>query len=225
MNALLSAILEDDASRVKQLLREDPGLAVRQVAVAKLYDDKIFHWVYAGDTALHLAAAGYRDSIAKALLKAGADPNAAANHRRGTPLHYAADGSATSPAWDPKRQVKTLRLLLDAGAKVHAQDKNGATALHRAVRTRCAAAVACLLDAGANPALLNLPGSTPFHLAVQATGRGGSGAATAHAEQRKIIEEFLERGISPTIRDAKGKTVVEWAKSAWIREFLSEGAP
>src|SRR5271165_1681722 len=28
------------------------------------------------------------------------------------------------------------------------QDKNGATALHRAVRTRCAAAVACLLEAG-----------------------------------------------------------------------------
>jgi hypothetical protein len=66
--------------------------------------------------------------------------------------------------------------LLEAGADIHAQDKNGATPLHRAVRTRSAAAVQFLLDAGADPAIKNKPGSTPFHLAVQNTGRGGSGA-------------------------------------------------
>src|SRR5439155_2835152 len=141
------------------------------------------HWIYAGDTALHLAAAGYRVEIARLLLAAGADPNAATNHRQSRPLHYAADGYITGPAWDAKRQVKTIRCLLDAGADVNAPDKNGATPLHRAVRTRCSAAVKLLLQAGADPTRRNRPGSTPFHLAVQNTGRGGSGAEIARAAQ------------------------------------------
>ena len=58
--------------------------------------------------------------------------------------------------------------------------------MHRAVRTRCAAAVKLLLKAGADPRLRNKPGSTPFHLAAQDTGRGGSGTAQAKAAQRRI---------------------------------------
>ncbi|PYI84861.1 MAG: hypothetical protein DME26_12505 [Verrucomicrobia bacterium] len=163
-----------------------------------------------------MAAAGYRHKIARTLLAAGADPNAAANHRRSGPLHYAADGYIVGPAWDPKRQVKTIRLLLNAGADIHAQDKNGATALHRAVRTRCAAAVCCLLDAGADPTQKNVSGSTAFHLAVQNTGRGGSGAEIAIAAQRQIIGEFLSLGVSPGLKDGKGKSVSDCATSTWI---------
>ena len=37
--------------------------------------------------------------------------------------------------------MKAIRCLHDAGTDVNAADKNGATPLHRAVRTRCAAAV------------------------------------------------------------------------------------
>src|SRR5204863_619664 len=119
MNTILSAILDNNQARVRELLKADRGLAVRRVEEAKLYESKIFHWLYAGDTALHLAAAGYRDQIARTLLAAGADPNAAANHRRSGPLHYAADGYIVGPAWDPKRQVKTIRILLNAGADIH----------------------------------------------------------------------------------------------------------
>ena len=158
--------------------------------------------------------------IAKLLLAAGADPNAARNHRRSGPLHYAADGCLENPAWDPKRQVAMIQLLLEAGADIHAQDKNGATPLHRAVRTRCAAAVECLLDAGADATIRNLPGSTAFHLAVQNTGRGGSGAERAKAAQREIIRMFLKRGVSTRLKDAKGKSVMEWVKSDWIREMI-----
>lgn len=221
MDKLLQAILADDRPRAEKLLQADGALAMGQVQSAKLYQSQIFHWIYVGDTALHLAAAGYRVEIVRRLLAAGADPNAAGNHRQSGPLHYAADGYITGPAWDARRQVKTIEVLLKAGAEINAPDKNGATALHRAVRTRCAAAVRCLLQAGADPELKNKPGSTPFHLAVQNTGRGGSGAEAARAAQRQIIEEFLALGVSRSLQDGKGKSVLDCAKSGWIRDLLT----
>lgn len=224
MNTILSAILNNNQARVRKLLQTDPGLVVQCVEKATLYESKIFHWFYVGDTALHLAAAGYRDKISRTLLAAGADPNATANHRRSGPLHYAADGYIVGPAWDPKKQVETIRILLNAGADLHAGDKNGATALHRAVRTRCAAAACCLLEAGADPTRKNISGSTAFHLAVQNTGRGGSGAEIAIAAQRQIIEEFLSLGVSPALKDGKGKSVSDCATSNWIQNLLSEYA-
>jgi hypothetical protein len=223
LDAMLSAILDDDRPKVKALLKADRELAIRRIGEPKLYQSKIFHWTYAGDIALHLAAAGYRVEVIRLLLAAGADPNAAMNHRRSGPLHYAADGYITGPVWDSKRQVKTIRCLLEAGAEVNAQDKNGAAPLHRAVRTRCAAAVQCLLEAGADPTLRNKPGSTPFHLAVQTTGRGGSGAEEAKAAQRQIIKTFLSLGMSTGLKDGKGKSVLDCAKSGWVRTLLTGG--
>jgi ankyrin repeat protein len=222
MNELLAAIVKDDMSAVKRLLATDSALATRLIWAPKLHQTGIFHWIYAGDTALHLAAAGYRTQIVRLLLAAGADPNAAANRRHSGPLHYAADGYITGPAWDAKRQVATIRCLLAAGADVNAPDQNGATPLHRAVRTRCAAAAECLLDAGGDPARKNKPGSTPFHLAVQNTGRGGSGADIARAAQRQIIELLLARGVSTALKDGKGKTVLDCARSDWIRDLLTK---
>jgi hypothetical protein len=221
MNILLRAIFEDNRNKVKNQLQKNPELAKERIEEAKLYRGKIDHWIYLGDTALHLAAAGYRVEIVRGLLAAGADPNSAMNHRQSTPLHYSADGYSIGTAWNPARQVRTIRCLLDAGAAVNAQDKNGATPLHRAVRTRCAEAVRCLLQASSDPKVKNKPGSTPFHLAVQNTGRGGSGAEAAIDAQRRIIKEFLSWGVSPHLKDDKGKSVLDWARSGWIRELLS----
>lgn len=220
LDTLLAAIVDDDRARVKTLLKADAGLAAGRLSKPRLYRSGILHWLYAGDTALHLAAAGGRVEIVGLLLAAGADPNAAANHRHSGPLHYAADGNPGRPGWDAARQVKTIRRLLDAGADVNAADKNGATPLHRAVRTRAADAVACLLEAGADPLRKNKPGSTPFHLAVQDTGRGGSGYAEARDGQRRIIAAFLAMGLSTSLKDAKGKSVRDWAKSDWVRDML-----
>src|SRR5580698_2123385 len=119
MEAILTAIVDDDRARVGKLVKSDPRLATGLIATARLYQSKIVHWIYVGDTALHLAAAGYRVEIVKLLLAAGADPNAAGNHRQSNPLHYAADGYINGPAWNPKRQVKTLGVLLDAGADIY----------------------------------------------------------------------------------------------------------
>lgn len=218
---LCVAILEDDRPKVRELLDADPVVTERDVAVEERYEVKIAHWIYAGDTVLHVAAAGYRVEIARMLLAAGADEGSAKNRRRGQPLHYASDGYLDSPSWNATRQVAMIRLLLKARANIDAQDRNGATPLHRAVRTRCAAAVQCLLEAGADPTIRNKPGSTPFHLAVQNTGRGGSGAEKARVAQREILHAFLKRGVSPNLADAKGKSVLEWARSDWIYEILT----
>jgi ankyrin repeat protein len=221
MDELLRAILDDNRATVEGLLTADASLVAARVSESKLYDEKIFHWLYAGDTALHLAAAGYREKIVRLLLASGADPNASMNMRHSGPLHYASDGYINGPDWDPERQVQTIERLLVAGAEVNAQDKNGAAPLHRAVRTRCAAAVRLLLRAGGDPTMRNKPGSTAFHLAVQNTGRGGSGTDEARAAQREIIEEFLRFGVSPAVKDSTGKSVLDWIKSSWIREMFA----
>lgn len=222
MDTILWAIVDDNRARVDALLKADAGLATRLIKEARLHESAIFHWIYVGDTALHLAAAGYRVEIVRLLLGAGANPNAATNHRRSTPLHYGADGYITGSAWDPRRQVKTIRCLLDAGAEVNAQDKNGAAPLHRAVRTRCAAAVKCLLAAGADPTKRNSSGSTPFHLAVQNTGRGGSGEEQAKNAQRQIIETFQSFGVSTELKDGKRKSVLDRAAAGWVRDMLAD---
>lgn len=217
---LMAGILDGNREQVKKLLRENSGL-VAAVATRPRFEPGLAHWFYRGDTALHVAAAGHRVEMARLLLRAGAEAGAVGKHRQSQPLHYAADGCLENPNWDARQQVRTIAVLLVAGADIHARDKNGATPLHRAVRTRCAAAVKALLTAGADATIKNKSGSTPFHLAVQNTGRGGSGSDPAKAAQREIIEAFLEHGVSPTIQDANGKSVLDWAKSDWICQMLS----
>jgi Ankyrin repeats (3 copies)/Ankyrin repeat len=224
VQSLFAAILDDDRVRVKALLANDPGLARHGVVGEERHESRIAHWIYAGDSALHVAAAGHRVEMARMLLDAGADSGSAKNRRFSQPLHYAADGYLDSLFWNAPRQVAMIRLLLKAGANIDAQDKNGATPLHRAVRTRCAAAVKCFLDAGANPTIRNKPGSTPFHLAAQNTGRGGTGSEQARRAQREILQVFLEQGVSPNLTDAKGKSVLEWARSDWIHKILAGNA-
>ena len=80
----------------------------------KLYRSGIFHWIYVGDTLLHLAAAGYRVEIVRLLLAAGADANATRNMRKSSPLHYAADGFITGPAWDEKRAGEDHRVPIES---------------------------------------------------------------------------------------------------------------
>jgi hypothetical protein len=220
MKTLLVAIVDNDINAVKRLLRHEPRLAIRPIEKPKLYRSKIFHWIYAKDTALHLAAAGYRVEIIRLLIAAGADVNAAKNMRKSTPLHYAADGFITGPVWDEKQQLATIRCLLENGADIHSKDMNGATPLHRAVRTRCAAVTKLLLESGADPAMKNGPGSTSFHLAVQNTGRGGSGEPEAIEAQRKIIKTFLGCGVSTELKDGKGKSVAQCARSRWVCELV-----
>ena len=223
MLALVRAIVRDDTSEVARLLGTSPLLAQRSLAVGAtragatdFFFEEIGHYLYAGDTPLHVAAAAYRREIARELLKRGAKV-AAVNRRGAAPLHYAADGGPVVRSWNPVAQAEMITLLIKAGADPNALDKSGVAPLHRAVRQRCPLAVDALLRNGAAIRLKNKSGSAPLHLAVQSTGRGGSGSPEAKALQREIIELLLKAGADPKERDARGKTAMERAQGKWVR--------
>jgi hypothetical protein len=187
-----------DHAAAFRLLAANPALAKARFEIgatrqsAKTYFmDEIGHYLYAGDTALHVAAAAYRQEIVQNLIATGA--NVRARNRRGAePLHYAVDGMPGSRRWNPPAQAATVARLIEAGADPNATDKSGVTPLHRAVRTRCAAAVKALLEGGADPRRKNNSGSTPMLLATQNTGRGGSGSREAKAQQELIVQLLQE---------------------------------
>ncbi len=198
--ALIHAIAGGDTATASKMLAAMPGLATARVergatreTAAENYLDAVGHYVYAGDTALHIAAAGYRTEIVTELITAGADVSAR-NRRGAQPLHYAADGSPGAPSWDPEAQAATIECLIGAGADPNATDRSGVAPLHRAVRTRCAAAVAALLAGGADPRRENNSGSSPMKLAAHTTGRGGSGSPEAKAQQQQIVQLLQSHG-------------------------------
>lgn len=223
---LLRAIVAR-ASQALPLLDATPELAQKTVrggatrtAPAPYFFEEIKHYVYAGDTALHVAAAAYWVEGCRALVARGAPPNAT-NRRGAAPLHYAADGIPDVTAWNPAAQAAVVAYLIEAGADPNLADKSGVAPLHRAVRTRCASAVRTLLAHGADVRRRNGSGSTPLHLAVQTTGRGGTGTAAAREQQEEIIGLLLEHGAEPNDRDARGKTVRESVTNEGIAAFLS----
>ncbi len=196
---LVGAIVAGDAAGVSRMLAESPELATahfhegasRQVA-KKYFLDPIGRYVYTGDTALHIAAAGYQTEIVRKLIAERADVHAR-NRLGAEPLHSAAVGNPNSSAWNPAAQSATIVSLVEAGADPNAIDKSGVTALHRAVRTRCAEAVRTLIECGADPARKNKSGSTPAILATQTTGRGGSGSPEAKSQQKEILRLLEQR--------------------------------
>jgi hypothetical protein len=181
---------DPDATR---LLRASPGLArepfrigASRASSTDWFLVDIAHYVYAGDTLLHIAAAAYATDVARALVGAGADVRAR-NRRGAEPLHYACDGGPGAPTWDPRRQASMVKYLIDRGASPDALDASGVAPLHRAARTRCTGAVRALLAGGADPRLRNEAGSTALDLASTTTGRGGSGSREAKREQAIIV--------------------------------------
>jgi ankyrin repeat protein len=215
-------VVNGDLDDVSRRLAANPSLAnapaeagaARHGAPDFFFRD-IAHYLYAGDTALHMAAAAFRRPVAELLIAHGADCRAR-NRRGAEPLHYAADANR----WEPTAQAATLEYLLSAGADPNAVDHSGVAPLHRAVRTRSLPAIRALLDGGADARAPNRSGSTPLHLAVQTTGRGGSGSEHARQQQTGIVRLLLERGARPTDRDGRGRQVRQAATAGWIRALL-----
>jgi len=226
--ALFAAIASRDGVGVTRMLDQTPGLATLTLRIGASRKDPrpyflipIRHYVFTGDTALHVAAAAQHRGLAETLVAKGAAVRAR-NRRGAEPIHYAADGHPGADYLDSNAQREMISYLIDAGADPDAIDKSGVAPLHRAVRSRSSAAVSALVDRGADPLLMNRSGSTPLQLAVQNTGKSNSGTESAKEEQHRIIVLLLGHGASGTDLDAKGKTVADAASSGWIRQLLDK---
>jgi hypothetical protein len=219
-------VVSGDVAEVSRHLAKNPSLATTSSGVgatrqraSNFWFSEIAHYLYAGDTALHMAAAAFCRPIAELLVARGADCRAR-NRRGAQPLHYASDANR----WKPAAQAEMIEYLLSIGADPNGPDKSGVAPLHRAVRTRSLPAVHALLEGGANPTAPNKSGLTPLHLATQTTGRGGSGSEHAREQQAGIIRLLLKHGAKPTDKDARGKPVNQTATSAWARSILVGGS-
>lgn len=200
LSQLIRDIVAGDLEAVRATLDRQPALAVEQSRVGAsrsgnnqefIYPD-IAHYLYSGDTALHMASAAFSLPAVALLIERGA--SCSIRNRRGAePLHYAADANH----WAPDQQAATISHLLVSGADPDARDVSGVTPLHRAVRTRSAAAVRALLQGGALPSSRNRAGSTPLDLARHATGRSGSGTALAAGQLAEIVNLLLACGATP----------------------------
>src|SRR6476646_710041 len=120
LHALFRAIAADDDEAISRVLAEAPELArmgavtgATRASAQRFYLAGVGHYVYAGDTALHVAAAGFNGRVARQLIKRGADPNAT-NRRGATPLHYAAACLPGSSRWNPKTQSAIVDYLIRA---------------------------------------------------------------------------------------------------------------
>ena len=78
-------VVDGKTTKVSRLLTDSPGLATTAAPVGATRQEttsfflvEISHYLYAGDTALHMAAAAFSHSMAKLLVAHGADcPRAA----------------------------------------------------------------------------------------------------------------------------------------------------
>ena len=217
MEPVFEAVMESDRALLK-LLTTAPQLSHTRASADHLVE-AIPHWIYKGDTPLHLASASLRLSSAKLLLEHGADVHAQ-NRRGASALHYACDPRPNSGGvWNPEAQAALIALLIQHGASINLADKGNATALHRAVRSRGVAAVRCLLEHGARVDMrLGKLGSFPLHLAVQSTGAGGT--ADTGEEQLEIIGLLIQHGAEPSAPDSRGRTALDWAPNDRIASAL-----
>src|SRR4051794_35499974 len=100
---LVRAIVAGDDDTASGLLAATPQLAARR-AGDNVFFPEITHYVYGGDTARHMAAAGYRSGMVRRLVAMGADVGGR-NRRGAQPLHYASDGAPGTRAWNPRAQA------------------------------------------------------------------------------------------------------------------------
>ncbi|CAB0029615.1 unnamed protein product [Trichogramma brassicae] len=174
-------------------------------------------WTETGDSALHLALSSQNwqcDRIAQMLLEQGAEPSLV-NKDGVTLLHLLCKR-------EMNEDLLKLFCWIYSSMNIDAQDSNGNTPLHEALRHGQRKWACYLLESGADPNLVNTMGLTPLQVICQRT------------EDDEMIKFFFKTvdGIRKTVVvndvDKLGRTALEYAVASLlpraIDELLSRGA-
>ena len=159
-----------------------------------------------GLTAL-LKACSYRQmDVVKVLLEAGADPTIVDD------VHY----SSLHAAVDGRCSKDTLQALVDHGAHIDAERKDGTNALLRACKTGQSESVRFLLEAGADVNIAKPNGNTCLHEAV--CGRCS----------KEILQKIIEQGINVNAVNKEKMSALqlacESAQAESIKLLLQKGS-
>ncbi|NYZ61400.1 ankyrin repeat domain-containing protein [Luteimonas deserti] len=142
-----------------------------------------------GNTAVHVAAMQDDPAYLETLLARGAPPDAPNGRNGETPLFNALEA----------RNERTIRMLLDAGARVDATDSFGATLLHKAARINATGWVVRLLESGADPTARDRTGNTFQPSFFRA--RDEVLSADARRDRETVRAWLVARGIPVEARD------------------------
>jgi ankyrin repeat protein len=122
-----------------------------------------------------------------------------------TPLHLASK-------WG---HVKTARKIIEIGADVEAQSKDGETPLHLASRNGGVEVVRMLIERGADVATRNKDGETPLHRA-------------SRYREVEVVHMHIERGADMAVQDKYGETPLHLASRngevGVVRMLIARGA-
>lgn len=207
--AILKAARVGDVARVKELLEQDPRLAVARDPL--------------GNTALILAVNFGHNEVAELLLAAGVTPDiyeAASIGRTELVAKLLNEDASLIDSYSPEGftalglaahfgHVETLELLIARGGDVNAVSKHAmkVTPIHSALFGRRLEAAKVLLAAGADLSIKRggsgwpRAGWTALHYAA------GFGFV-------ELAEAFIERGADPKARDDEGRTPLQVAAEA-----------
>jgi RNA polymerase sigma factor (sigma-70 family) len=206
---ILKAARVGDAARVKELLEQDPRLAVARDPL--------------GNTALIIAVNFRHNEVAELLLAAGVKPDiyeAASIGRTELVAGFLNEDASLIDSYSPEGftalglaahfgHVETLELLIARGGDVNAVSKHAmkVTPIHSALFGRRLEAAKVLLAAGAD-------------LTIKRGGRGWprAGWTALHYAAGfgfvELAEAFIGRGADPQAQDDEGKTPLQVAVEA-----------
>jgi truncated hemoglobin YjbI len=149
-----------------------------------------------GQTLLHDAALVGEGELAAVLIRSGANPDAKETEGH-TPLYRAATGDVA-------------RVLLAAGATVDlASGPTRGTALHQAARRGNVSVAEALLDHGTTIEARDAKGQTPLRRAV-------------NCRQLEIVRLFVQHGADPHAVDRRGVSPLNMARTAEMRQILTD---